>query len=164
MTPFSMTQMVPQTSMTKHFHLKSGAEWITGKAQYKSQSRYRCSGKCPALVYLLSNVPHQINKVGLPKSGFMKPKRTNLMAYGGSRIEQYGTVEKTCKHEDYACGQLRWTGIMGLPSCWALKLLTLHCEVTEQNASPMIADKNTSDHCNQHSMKMPSGTTLDIPT
>jgi predicted Zn-ribbon and HTH transcriptional regulator len=79
----------------------------------------------------------------------IKPCNTVLTAYNGSDIPQEGKIELQCKYEDGKWSSESFyvadtTGpiILGLPSCRALNLVSLHCAV---QTSPVHTVNNTAD-------------------
>lgn len=91
--------------------------------------------------------PQNISSDGQPKHKALKASKTVLTAYGGSRINQFGTCEIECKHEGYTTKALFYVtdapgrAIIGLPTALTLKLITLNCSV-EQHAQNEAATHN----------------------
>ena len=84
--------------------------------------------------------PQSLDVEGYPRPGATTPQSTLLLAYNGSHIRQYGCITIPCSY-----GDQRWMDakffvadtdgpkILGLPSSRALRLVTVHCAVSEQH-------------------------------
>ena len=68
-----------------------------------------------------------------------------LTAYNGERIVQYGTMLLPCTHRDAKCDAEFYDSpgpaIMGLPSCRALQLVTMHCEISSNEHDSAITTR-----------------------
>jgi hypothetical protein len=71
----------------------------------------------------------------------LTPSNTNITAFGGHIIEQYGTCMLTLSHKgidnEYPFHVVNTTGptILGLPTCSDMKLVTLNYSITSQHVS-----------------------------
>ena len=68
-----------------------------------------------------------------------------MTSYTGTRIKHYGTINIPCRHEanewtptTFYVAESDGPVIIGLPSCRILKLITVHCEITEKLERPYI--------------------------
>ena len=80
--------------------------------------------------------PENLDTEGYPQPRSLKTCSTVLTAYNGERIIQYGTMSLPCTHRDVKCDAEFYVAdtpgpaIMGLPSCRALRLVTMNCEIS----------------------------------
>ena len=91
--------------------------------------------------------PEKLDSEGNQKPECLKQNKMALTAYGGSKIAQLGTDKIPCAYKDskYNCifyvTDAAGPAILGLQTCQALNLITLHCSVetkpvTEQTPNP----------------------------
>ena len=79
-----------------------------------------------------------------PQSGAasLTPSSTTLTAYGGSTVTNYGTCRVSIKHKDieemseFHVVDVGGPALLGLPTCRALKLVTLHYTVESSPPTP----------------------------
>ncbi|KAK2146351.1 hypothetical protein NP493_3696g00002 [Ridgeia piscesae] len=74
---------------------------------------------------------------------------TVLMPYNGEHVHWYGTLEITCDHRHHECDTELYVAdtpdpaIIGLPSCRALSLVVMNCEVNTNTS------QNNPINCNE---------------
>ena len=91
--------------------------------------------------------PENLDTEGYPQPRSLKTCSTVLTAYNGERIIQYGTMRLPCTHRDAKCDAEFYVAdtpgpaIMGLPSCRALQLVTMHCEISSNEHDSAITTK-----------------------
>ena len=91
--------------------------------------------------------PENLDTEGYPQPRSLKTCSTVLTAYNGERIVQYGTMLLPCTHRDAKCDAEFYVAdtpgpaIMGLPSCRALQLVTMHCEISSNEHDSAITTK-----------------------
>ena len=84
--------------------------------------------------------PHHLDDNGLPTE--TKPTQTKLTAYNGTFIAQHGICSIQCSYDnreteaEFYVTDVDGPAICGLPTSCKLKLVELHCEIT-QNTSKM---------------------------
>ncbi|KAK6166173.1 hypothetical protein SNE40_022932 [Patella caerulea] len=86
--------------------------------------------------------PALLTPDGFPVESVRAPTvDTRLTAYNGTEIRCYGTINLQCKshaeewfNTPFYIVDVDGPAILGLPSCKALKLITLHCGITIDNA------------------------------
>ncbi|KAK7090187.1 hypothetical protein V1264_010020 [Littorina saxatilis] len=88
--------------------------------------------------------PQQLDEDGYPKPGSTQQRRTRLIAYNGSVINQFGSVTLPCKYgeskwhtEEFYITDADGPAILGLPGSTRLQLVTLHCPIL---TTPVKAD------------------------
>lgn len=87
--------------------------------------------------------PENLGAGGYPSRRGLQESTTVLMAYNGERIKQYGTLMLPCKHNEvshdteFYVADTPGPAIVGLPSCRALQLITMHCEITRDEPIDM---------------------------
>lgn len=88
--------------------------------------------------------PQQLDEDGYPKPGSTQQRRTVLVAYNGSTINQFGSVRLPCKYgksdwhtEEFYITDADGPAILGLPGSTRLQLVTLHCPI---QSKPVKAD------------------------
>ena len=90
--------------------------------------------------------PESIDSDGYPKNGTTTKRNTVLTAYNGTQIPQHGSIKIPCKFKDWHIAEFfvaesEGPVIMGLPSCQALELVTVNCEI---KANPEKIDPITN--------------------
>ena len=91
--------------------------------------------------------PENLDTEGYPQPTSLKTCSTVLTAYNGERIVQYGTMLLPCTHRDAKCDAEFYVAdtpgpaIMELPSCRALQLVTMHCEISSDEHDSAITTK-----------------------
>ena len=91
--------------------------------------------------------PENLDTEGYPQPRSLKKCSTVLTAYNGERIVQYVTMLLQCTHRDVKCDAEFYVAdtpgpaIMGLPSCRALQLATMHCEISSNEHDSVITAK-----------------------
>ena len=94
--------------------------------------------------------PENLDTEGYPQPRSLKTCSTVLTAYNGERIVQYGTMLLPCTHRDAKCDAELYVAdtpgpaIMGLPSCRALQLVTMHCEISSNEHDSAITQRGRS--------------------
>ncbi len=114
--------------------------------------------------------PHNIGPNGTPRPGATIPSNKHLFAYGGKELKHYGMVllrlsfgRRRCRTVCYVTED-EGPPLLGLPTCQALKLITVHCEVTAQSqpVQGFTAAQNTAG--NTATTQQPSPNSLgDAP-
>ena len=91
--------------------------------------------------------PKQVDDGGHPLKSSLVQRKTTLICANGTQIPHYGCVSFSCKHRDGDWAKTTFyvvdtdgPAILGLPSCRKMKLVTLHCAVSEIGSKP-IRDK-----------------------
>ena len=86
--------------------------------------------------------PEQLDDKQNPKKQYLRPTKRRLIAYNNTPIECYGKTTIKCKF-----GNSKWqdtafyvvnvtgSGILGLSSCTKLKVVTLHCAISQNKNS-----------------------------
>ena len=91
--------------------------------------------------------PKNLDTEGYPQPRSLKTCSSVLTAYNGEQIVQYGTMVLPCTHRDVNCdaecnvADTPGPAIMGLPSCRALHLVTMHCEISSNEHNSAITTK-----------------------
>ena len=92
--------------------------------------------------------PQRLSSKGTPKTGTLTPSSVILTAYGGTRINQYGTCKIPCSFRGekteatFHVTDADGPAIIGLPTSLQLRLVTLNCHVTtEEEISTLVTDK-----------------------
>ena len=82
--------------------------------------------------------PENLDSHGNPKANALEKSNIILTAYGGSNITHFGKVRLPCSYKDlkFTCtffiADVPGPTILGLPTCSALGLVTVNCEVTKR--------------------------------
>ena len=86
-----------------------------------------------------------------PQKELVKKSATISTAYNGTRIPQTGKISLKCKHEgnewsneSFFIAETDGPAILGLPSCRALKMITLHCTVNKSTSSLVVIELDIS--------------------
>jgi len=98
-------------------------------------------------------LPLGIFKQLFPRSGTasLTPSSTTLTAYGGSTVKNYGTCIVRVKHKDieeqseFHVVEVGGPALLGLPTCRALKLVSLHYAVTTPLTPPTQEAKHSGN-------------------
>ena len=125
--------------------------------------------------------PEKLDSNGNPEPSTLETSKMALTAYGGSKIKQLGTVKIPCMYNDtkhncvFYVTDAAGPAILGLKTCQALNLITLHCAVetttvveNEQTNNPvqLQQEKLTKDTCSGQRVHFadPSVTRTESPT
>ena len=100
----------------------------------------------PLIIYR-QMCPENMDTEGYPQPRSLKTCSAVLTAYNDVRMVQFGTMSLLCTHRDMKCdaefylADTPGPAIMGLPSCRALRLVTMHCEIST-NDSPITTKED----------------------
>ncbi|KAK7087114.1 hypothetical protein V1264_021204 [Littorina saxatilis] len=101
-------------------------------------------GNIMPLIIFRRIYPQLLDEDGYPKPGSTQQRRTRLIAYNGSVINQFGSVTLPCKYgeskwhtEEFYITDADGPAILGLPGSTRLQLVTLHCPIQK---TPVKAD------------------------
>ena len=98
--------------------------------------------------------PNKVDAEGFPKPGSTTPQQTVLNLYGRVPMKQYGTCRIPCKYGEHSTTAEFFVvnkdgpAILGLPTCRALRLITVHCAISaDAGSAPQESHKpiNTKD-------------------
>ena len=90
--------------------------------------------------------PQYLDKQQNPQKQHLQPTRQRLVAYNNTTIECFGKTTLQCKYEDkwfdteFYVVNVPGSAILGLRSCNALKVLTLHCAISHTTSVNNIND------------------------
>ena len=100
--------------------------------------------------------PEQLDKVGNPRVDCLQPTGSILTAYKGSSIVCSGTVDINCSYDGREWRNTKFfvvdvpgPAILGLSTCEALHVVTLHCALSNETPQPQKIN-NIRDLMNQY--------------
>ncbi len=103
--------------------------------------------------------PNHVSPKGDPLPTVQNASTATLTAYGGSKIDQFGTYDIECTFNSktsktpFYITNTQGRAIIGLPTALDLKLVTLNCSVETQNeAKQMTAHAQTKS--NRHHIQI----------
>ena len=79
--------------------------------------------------------PNSVGADGNPRSGELKETNTILIAYGGSRLKQHGTLRIPYEYQGkeiravFYVTEAQGPAILGLPTVLELELVTVNCSI-----------------------------------
>ena len=92
--------------------------------------------------------PQKIDGDGYPRKGTTRPNTCTLLAYNGSKINQYGTIELTCNSipETFFVTDSPGPAIFGLPSSTKHKLVSIHCPINKNvRTTDIVSERQIND-------------------